>query len=322
MAYNPKWNVFSRIYDSDTRIAVIDDVSNSRALIEIDGAQVADFRSGGLQLASGARVDEFSTDGTLADDSDTALPTEAAVKTYVDNQIANLNPDKIWEGDSYVEVVDDGTAAGYVTIVADGVEVANLSDATQRFGQSDDTNITITDSTAVVPSGSVEAFGITEDGIYLENGETINDFSNDGTLAGNASTSVPTEYAVKTYVDAQIGGAADKIYEGDSYVEVVDDGTNSGYVTVVTDGVEVAYFDAEATSQRLGKAPVDGGFSVVTADASAYVQDTSGNNIANFTQDVQRVGLSGDTYLQTTQSSNNIVGYATVSYTHLRAHET
>ncbi len=33
----------------------------------------------------GATIDEFSTDGTLAGDSDTAIPTEKAVKTYVDN---------------------------------------------------------------------------------------------------------------------------------------------------------------------------------------------------------------------------------------------
>ena len=35
-------------------------------------------------------------------------------------------------------------------------------------------------------------------------GETINEFSSDGTLSGNANTAVPTEYAVKTYVDTNI----------------------------------------------------------------------------------------------------------------------
>ena len=43
-----------------------------------------DARVGG----AGAIVDEFSTDGTLAGDSDTALPTEQAVKTYVDTELA------------------------------------------------------------------------------------------------------------------------------------------------------------------------------------------------------------------------------------------
>ncbi|MDB4710379.1 hypothetical protein OAF16_01475 [Flavobacteriales bacterium] len=40
---------------------------------------------GNLQLNTGASVNEFSTDGTLSGNSDNALPTEQAVKTYVDN---------------------------------------------------------------------------------------------------------------------------------------------------------------------------------------------------------------------------------------------
>jgi hypothetical protein len=39
-----------------------------------------------MQLSSGASIDEFSTDGTLAGNLDTAVPTEKAVKTYVDNK--------------------------------------------------------------------------------------------------------------------------------------------------------------------------------------------------------------------------------------------
>jgi len=34
-------------------------------------------------------------------------------------------------------------------------------------------------------------------------GESINEFSSDGTLSGNSNTAVPTEQAVKTYVDTQ-----------------------------------------------------------------------------------------------------------------------
>jgi len=38
-------------------------------------------------------------------------------------------------------------------------------------------------------------------------GETINEFSSDETLGGNSNTAVPTEYAVKTYVDIAVNGA-------------------------------------------------------------------------------------------------------------------
>ncbi|WP_179334647.1 hypothetical protein [Winogradskyella costae] len=40
----------------------------------------------GLELENGTRINEFSTDGTLAGNSNNAIPTEAAVKAYVDNR--------------------------------------------------------------------------------------------------------------------------------------------------------------------------------------------------------------------------------------------
>jgi hypothetical protein len=36
-------------------------------------------------------------------------------------------------------------------------------------------------------------------------GEQINEFSSDGTMSGNSNLAVPTEYAVKAYVDTQVG---------------------------------------------------------------------------------------------------------------------
>jgi len=46
----------------------------------------------GFALENGTRINEFSTDGTLADNSNTIVPTEAAVKTYVDNATAPATP--------------------------------------------------------------------------------------------------------------------------------------------------------------------------------------------------------------------------------------
>ncbi len=43
-----------------------------------------DFSDDGLHLASGAIINEFSTDTALSGNSNTAVPTEQAVKTYVD----------------------------------------------------------------------------------------------------------------------------------------------------------------------------------------------------------------------------------------------
>lgn len=46
---------------------------------------------GNLLLQYGTAVNEFSTDGTLGGNSNDALPTEQAVKTYVDNSIAGAD---------------------------------------------------------------------------------------------------------------------------------------------------------------------------------------------------------------------------------------
>jgi hypothetical protein len=52
--------------------------------ININGSYILDYSSSGMRLGGvGAYVNEFSTDGTMAGNSDTALPTEKAVVTYV-----------------------------------------------------------------------------------------------------------------------------------------------------------------------------------------------------------------------------------------------
>jgi hypothetical protein len=55
--------------------------NTSGNLVIEDSADV----KGSLNLQNGVAVDEFSSDGTLADDSDTAVPTERAVKAYADS---------------------------------------------------------------------------------------------------------------------------------------------------------------------------------------------------------------------------------------------
>ena len=67
------------------------------------------LRLGSVGGLIGASVNEFSTDGTLAQNSNSKVPTQNAVKTYVDAQIAGLNADKIIEGDTSVETIDSGS---------------------------------------------------------------------------------------------------------------------------------------------------------------------------------------------------------------------
>lgn len=81
------------------------------------------------------------------------------------------------------------------------------------------TSITL-NATSVVLDGTISvAAGHT---LALPSGTTVNEFSIDGTLAGNSDDAVPTEKAVKTYVDTQI-------LTKDTFLELND--TPSGYTT-------------------------------------------------------------------------------------------
>jgi hypothetical protein len=72
-------------------------IQGTKTIVNIDGAaELISLDVSGesilnsLQLETGATIVEFSIDGTLSGDSDTAVPTEKAVKTYVDTQIGGL----------------------------------------------------------------------------------------------------------------------------------------------------------------------------------------------------------------------------------------
>ena len=75
------------------------------------------LRLGSVGGLIGASVNEFSTDGTLSQNSNTKVPTQAAVKLYVDTEVANA--DKIIEGNTSVETIDSGSN-GKIELKIDG----------------------------------------------------------------------------------------------------------------------------------------------------------------------------------------------------------
>jgi len=72
-------------YDPLTDTVSVFNVTASGSLDGDAAGTISNFAS--VELVLGATVDEFSIDGTFADNSDTAVPTEAAVKTYVDTEL-------------------------------------------------------------------------------------------------------------------------------------------------------------------------------------------------------------------------------------------
>jgi hypothetical protein len=49
------------------------------------------LRLGSIGAQIGAQINEFSTDSTFSQNSNVKVPTQAAVKTYVDSKVANIN---------------------------------------------------------------------------------------------------------------------------------------------------------------------------------------------------------------------------------------
>lgn len=74
--------------------ATITDLTGTDAEFEnltVTGALIASIQLTSLGFPTGVVVDKFSTDGTLVGNSDSTVPTEQAVKTYVDTEIGGLD---------------------------------------------------------------------------------------------------------------------------------------------------------------------------------------------------------------------------------------
>ena len=139
MSYDPKWIRDDAVVKRDgTNDLTGDwDIGNQRKLIleelqirDASGLTIADTTSnilvsvdnqtGLFSLKLGSGINEFSTDTNLTKNSDNVVPTQSAVKSYVDTSISNFSTDKIYSGDSLVQVVDDGSSVSYVEIITDG----------------------------------------------------------------------------------------------------------------------------------------------------------------------------------------------------------
>lgn len=70
--------------DKDTGVQVEESSDEDKVRIDTGGTQRVLVNGNGVKLQSGADVNEFSIDGNLVGNSDDAVPTEKAVKTYAD----------------------------------------------------------------------------------------------------------------------------------------------------------------------------------------------------------------------------------------------
>ncbi|CAM4351532.1 hypothetical protein [Zobellia nedashkovskayae] len=230
-----------------------------------------------------------STDVTLADVTDTKFPTELAVKTYVDGQITATADDDI----TGVTI----NTSSILTISEGGTSVtANLSaleESADITAVQNDVNQNEADADAAILAEQLRA---TTAETTLQNNidlkEDANNKSADVTLADASNTKFPTELAVKTYVDNQVGTVNSltngNIFVGDNSniaqgVAMSGDAniSNTGVLSIANDAVTAAKINVDVAGAGLSQNATTGALEVDALNISDLV---TGNKIATITQ--------------------------------------
>lgn len=154
---------------------------------------ITKFKTVPYAIASGDKIWKKNTDLVYLEDENvgigTATPTERLEINDIDNagislvvpQLGDTSKLEFKNGD------ENGTHSFY--------RIENVSDFL-RFQL--DTDLSFA-------NGYEQKMSLSNSGLSLETGTSINEFSTDGTLTGNSNNAVPTEAAVKTYVDNAVG---------------------------------------------------------------------------------------------------------------------
>jgi len=175
--------------------------------------------SGNVKLQQGISINEFSDDATMAGQSPYAVPTEKAVRTFVLNQIDGAAYTYLTSPTGNPLVAFSVSSTGRVACMQ-GVAIERFSDDATMVGDSDAAvptekavkSFVSTSLAAYLPfklgspdGGLTNAFTIDNSGkATFPTGVGISRFSSDPALASNSDEYVPTEKAVKTYVDTEL----------------------------------------------------------------------------------------------------------------------
>lgn len=225
----------------------------------------------GIGFKAGVAITEFSSDGTLSGNSAEVVPTESAVKTYVDTEIGALDL-------SASGVITSGTENRLAFYAASGITLSQTAN-TLRWDPATDTLYTknLTVATDIVVDGATELNGdLTVDADVTITGDvtaaTLNtpEIFYDGT--GVIKFSAGSDFIFDVVGEINAGGA--KL-------------TNIAAPVDGTDAVNKTYVDGAASAFQGGTVPNQTTFSAGTAStntASGSVIITGG------------LGVSGNIY--------------------------
>jgi hypothetical protein len=240
--------------------------------IDLNGTAVVAFVADAALFNALLTTDVIDTDGTLAADSDSKVPSQKAVKTYADALIA-ANDAMVFKG-----VIDCSANPNYPA--ADSGHTYRVSLAGKIGGgsglnvEAGDILLCLTDSTASGNQATVgSAWTIVQanlDGAVIgpasatdgnlarfdgTSGKLIKgdiSLSTDTSLSGNSDTVLPSQKAVKAYVDAHgadIGKQSIWVPAG-AMIPFITNGAAVGLVEMSTFKWPLSSLDFDATTQE------------------------------------------------------------------------
>ncbi len=260
-------------------------------------AGIAQSKIANLVTDLGAKLDDsqLSTDGTLAGNSDTELPTEQAVKTYVDNAVSGLGSGTVTSITGGAALTDGPfTTTATLDVLFDDVTIGVTADQLE-VKDGGITNAKIATGAGISWS-KIDKTGASASDVGLGNVSNIAQMplsylDIDDTLANDSDTRVPSQQAVKAYVDNQVSSVNPSQWTttgSDIYFNTGNVGVGTGTPAVglsVLKGSAVSPATSGTTStaalrvQQAGSAIVlDSG---IISGAGAYLQSTVSNNLTN-----------------------------------------
>ncbi|WP_139150180.1 beta strand repeat-containing protein [Cellulophaga baltica] len=206
-----------------------------------------------------------STDVTLADATNVLFPTELAVKTYVDNQIGAVNQDDditaaTLDATTNILTIEEGTATSIDVNLSDLDDSAAIATETARATAAETANATAISDEEIraTAAETANADDITD---LQADKEDMANKSTDITLADATNVLFPTELAVKTYVDNQIGA----VNQDDDITAATLDATTN--ILTIEEGT--------ATSIDVNLSDLDDSAAIATETARATAAETA-----------------------------------------------
>lgn len=183
------------------------------------GSSRMDISDTGIRLgASNARVTTILNESTLVSNSATALPTQQAVKGYVDATAvladgpiirADLDTDgfSIVTNDSNENITLDPNGSGSIILVTDTGGTLQIDGPLVHRGDTDN-NFTFGTDTQTFTTNGTSRMDITSAGVRLGTGSRVTTILDDDTFSANSDTSLATQQSIKAYVDSSISYAS------------------------------------------------------------------------------------------------------------------